>query len=559
MGASRKLTDLNSFRRDFLKLAGTGVAGAAVEALAIPLSRAQHASIPEKAIDAGFSVRGFGAKGDGTTLDTSAINKAIEAASRNGGGTVRFPPGVYLSYSIRLKSNVILSLDSGATILAASVPVEGRSTGAYDAAEPNEPWDRYQDYGHSHWHNSLIWGEGIHNVGIVGTGLIWGKGLSRGASEVPLAETPGMGNKAIALKNCHNIVLRDISILEGGHFALLATGVDNLTIDNLLIDTNRDGIDVDCCRNVRISNCSVNSPWDDAICPKSSFALGYARSTENVTITNCYVTGAYEMGSILDGTWKRWSKDKAGQSKVVPYFPEEFNGSIKLGTESNGGFKNITISNCVFDGSKGFALESSDGAVIEGLILSGITMRDCTNTPLFLRLGSRMRGPAGIPVGSLRGVTLSDIVSYNSVTRLGGGGIIAGIPGHDIEDVKIHDVYLEHGGGGTEAMAALNPTEAAEDNPYPDPDMFGDIPASGFFLRHVKNIELTNVEIAMREADARPVFRMDHVDGADLFHIKTPRAHKAPVFALRDVRDFRVAASRGVGDEYIESVAQKDI
>lgn len=535
------------------------MAGAAVEALAIPQSRAQHASAAENEPVARFNVRAFGAKGDGTTLDTSAINEAIEAANRSGGGTVQFPPGVYLSYSIRLRDNVVLSLDSGATILAASVPVGGRSSGAYDAAEPNEPWDRYQDYGHSHWHNSLIWGEDIHNVGIVGTGLIWGKGLSRGASEVPRAETQGMGNKAIALKNCHGIVLRDISILEGGHFAILATGVDNLTIDNLLIDTNRDGIDVDCCRNVRISNCSVNSPWDDAICPKSSFALGYARATENVTITNCYVTGAYELGTMLDGTWKRWLADKTSQSKVAPYFPEEFNGSIKLGTESNGGFKNITISNCVFDGSKGFALESSDGAVIEGLVLSGITMRDCTNTPLFLRLGSRMRGPAGIPVGTLRGITLCDIVSYNSVARLGGGGIIAGIPGHDIEDVKIHDVYLEHGGGGTEAMAALNPIEAAKDDPYPDPDMFGNVPASGFFLRHVKNVEFTNVEIAMRAPDARPVFWMDHVDGADLFRIKTPRAHKASVFALRDVRDFRVTASRGVGDAYIESVVQKDL
>ena len=79
--------------------------------------------------------------------------------------------------------------------------------------------------------------------------------------------------------------------------------------------------------------------------------------------------------------------------------------------------------------------------------------------------------------------------------------MISGIPGHDIEDVKIHDVYLEHSGGGTEAMAALNPPEAAEDDPYPDPDMFGDVPASGFFLRHVKNVEFTNVEIAMRAPD----------------------------------------------------------
>ena len=118
-----------------------------------------------------------------------------------------------------------------------------------------------------------------------------------------------MANKSIALKSCFNVILRDFSILKGGWFGILATGVDNLTIDNLKIDTERDGMDIDCCRNVRVSNCSVNSPYDDGICPKSSFALGYARATENVTITNCYVTGAYQVGAMLDGSWKRWAAD----------------------------------------------------------------------------------------------------------------------------------------------------------------------------------------------------------------------------------------------------------
>lgn len=539
----------NLFRRDFLRLTGPGASGVYAGMLATP--GADTAAVNT------FSVKTHGAVGDGTTLDTPAINQAIEAANAAGGGTVRFPSGSYLCYSIRLKSNVTLYLESGATILAAAVPVEGRANAAYDLAEPNTAGGNYQDYGHSHWHNSLIWGEDLHNIAILGAGLIWGKGLSRGAREKPLAETPGMGNKAIGLKNCRNVVLRDFSILQGGHFGILATGVDNLTIDNLLIDTNRDGIDIDCCRNVRILNCSVNSPWDDAICPKSSYALGYRRATENVTIANCYVTGAYELGSMLDGTWKQLSAlTKAERSGIRPYFPKEFNGSIKLGTESNGAFKNIAISNCIFDGSKGFAVESSDGAVIEGLTFSGITMRDCTNTPLFLRLGRRMRGPAGVSVGKLRGIIMSDIVSYNSVSRLGGGGIIAGIPDHPIEDIKIHDVYLEHRGSGTEKQAALMPAESAEDNPYPDPDMFGDIPASGFFLRHIKNIEFTNVEIAFSQPDARPVFWIDQVDGADFFNIKVPRGTKVPTFSLHDVMDFRIAASRNLKDVYFDKVQQ---
>ena len=548
---------MSSFRRDFLKLAGAGFVATA--AAATPGARAQTAYSLSSDPNSVFDVKAYGARGDGVTIDTPAINKAIAAANTRGGGTVRFPPGIYACYSIHLKSKVVLYLEPGATILAASVPAEGARGGAYDAAESNQPWENFQDYGHNHWHNSLIWGEDLHDFAILGTGLIWGRGLSRGASQLPLAETPGMGNKTIGLKNCHNVILRDFSVLEGGHFAILATGVDNLTIDNLLIDTNRDGIDIDCCRNVRISNCSVNSPFDDAICPKSSFALGYARTTENVTISNCYVTGAYEVGTMLHGTWKRWPSDKAEQAKVLPYFPEEFNGSIKLGTESNGGFKNIAISNCAFDGSKGFALESSDGAVVEDITFTGITMRDCTNTPLFLRLGSRMRGPKGAKVGTMKRVIMSDIVCSNSVSRLGGGGIIAGIPGYPIEDIKIHDAYFEHSGSGTKEMAALNPPEAAEDKDYPDPDMFGDIPASGFFLRHVNNIEFTNVEIAFRQPDARPVLWMDRVEGADFFHVKTPKALSAPVFALHDVQDFRVAASRNVTDVYLKKVEQQQL
>src|SRR5579872_3263584 len=199
-----------------------------------------------------YDVKSYGATGAGKTADTQAINKAVLAANASGGGTVFFPAGTYLSGSIHLKSNVTLYLDSGAVILASSDPE------AYDAAEPNPAIEKYQDYGHSHWRNSLMWGEGVENVAILGQGLINGKALTREADK-------RIANKAISLKLSRNITIRDVSMLLCGHFAILATGVDNLTIDNVKIDTNRDGIDVDASRNVRISNVSVNSPWDDAI------------------------------------------------------------------------------------------------------------------------------------------------------------------------------------------------------------------------------------------------------------------------------------------------------
>jgi polygalacturonase len=399
---------MDAFRREFLKLAGSGVAGAVASAVVAPGARAEvTAPIPAGGSSSVYDVRTFGPTGDGKTIDSPAINKAIETAAAAGGGTVLFPSGVYASYSIRLKSNVALYLEQGATILAASTSLDGTASG-YDPAELKQPRESYQDYGHNHWHNSLIWGESINNFAILGPGLIWGKGLSRGTSDKdrPRAETPGAGNKAIALKNWHNVILRDFSILEGGHFGILATGVDNLTIDNLKIDTNGDGMDIDCCRNVRVSNCSLNSPWDDGICPKSSFALGYARATENVTITNCYVTGDFQLGSMLDSTFNRFGPD----FKMVP------TGRIKCGTESNGGFKNITISNCIFESCRGFALETVDGALLEDVTFVGITMRDIRNSPLFLRLGMRMRGPQGVPVGTLKRVIMSNITSYGAVT-----------------------------------------------------------------------------------------------------------------------------------------------
>jgi hypothetical protein len=486
-----------------------------------------------------YDVTAFGAKGDGRTLDTPAINHAIEAAATSGGGTVLFPSGSYLCYSIHLKSHVTLYLSPGATIVAADSP--STDAGGYDPPEPNQ-WDKYQDFGHSHWHNSLIWGEDLSNVSIIGPGLIWGKGLSRGGGDSTLA--PGVGNKTISLKNCRNVTLRDISILHGGHFAILATGVDNLTIDNLLIDTNRDAIDVDCCRNVRISNCSINSPWDDGICLKSSYGLGFARSTDQVTIANCYVTGGYEEGTLLDASYKRIGHD----------YKAPRNGRIKFGTESNGGFRNITVTNCVVEDCRGIALESVDGAILEDVAISNITMRDITDVPFFLRLGSRLRGPESIPTGNMRRVLISNVSVSNCESRQ--AAIVTGIPGHYIEDVKFSNICILHRGGGTKDDAAIEPPEI--ENIYPEPNRFGPMPAHGFFIRHVKGIAMHDVEIKSLAEDFRPAFVLDDVEHADFTHIKLPRS-AGEGWVLKNVRDFNIGQSRPYPDTYFDAVAQKTL
>lgn len=151
---------------------------------------------------------------------------------------------------------VTLHLAAGATILAAP-------TGGYDAAEPNAPFEPYQDFGHNHSRNSLIWGEDLRDIAIVGSGLIYGRGLSRGMAGEPgppPANASGAADKAVALKCCRNATLHGVAILAAGHFGILATGVENLALENLRIDINRDGMNIDCCRNVRVSGCRVNSP-----------------------------------------------------------------------------------------------------------------------------------------------------------------------------------------------------------------------------------------------------------------------------------------------------------
>lgn len=509
------------------------------------------------------SVRDFGAKGDGRTLDTAAINRAIETTAKAGGGTVFFPAGTYLSFSIRLKSNITLYLDNGATILAADPAVH---KGRYDLPEPN-PWDMYQDFGHSHWQNSLMWGIGIENFAIVGQGMIDGKGLSRRspgprrprtAGETPssMANNPsplgelsdrsemnGLGTKAIALKLSRNITLKDFSMFRAGHFALLATGVDNLTIDNLRVDTNRDGFDIDSCRNVRISNSYVNTPNDDAIVLKSSYALGFNRATENVTIANSQVSG-FDLGTFLDGTFKTTQEFAPDKDRVT--------GRIKFGTESNGGFKNITISNINFVHCRGLAIETVDGGYIEDVAISNITMRDITTAPIFIRLGKRQRAPEGTPVAKIRRIIIDNVVVADAHAEF--ASIVAGLAESPVEDVRLSNIRIHYKGGGTKEDAARVVPENEKN--YPEPSMFGPIPAYGFYVRHARGITFDNVKVTYEKDEQRPAFMLDNVKGIDLFRIDAqPTA--APFFVLKNVENFVVQQSKQVKDQQIDKAEQK--
>ncbi len=455
-----------------------------------------------------FNVREFGAVGDGMHLDSPAINEAIAAAAAAGGGTVRVPAGTYLSGSIHLKSNIHLLIDAGATILGAP-----QSLNAYDETEPYT-LGGYQDGGHCYFHNSLIWGENLTNVFITGHGMINGGGLVRSDKildrmvgfdhfnpPVTNAAPPvRLGNKAIALKLCRNVLIRDITIFHGGHFAILVTGCDNLTVDNVTMDTDRDGIDIDCCRNTMVSNCRVNSPNDDGICPKSTYALGFLRPTENLTIVNCQVSG-FKEGTLIDGTMQ----------------PDpHHNGRIKFGTESSGGFRNCTVANCTFRSCRGLALEEVDGAVMDNISINNITMVDVPDYAIYITTGKRNRTPGITTTSRARNILISNVIA-DGVGKMSGIQIM-GLPEQPVEGVRLENIRLTSNGGGTAADAAINPKELGAG--YPEPGKIGVLPAYGIFARHVKDLELANIQVNFTTNDLRPAASFADIQELDIDNFK---------------------------------------
>jgi polygalacturonase len=256
------------------------------------------------------------------------------------------------------------------------------------------------------------------------------------------------------------------------------------------------------------------------------------------------VTGGYEEGTLLNDTYKPIGPEKAPR-----------NGRIKFGTESNGGFRNITVSNCVVEACRGVALESVDGGLLEDVSISNLTMRDLVDVPFFLRLGSRMRGPEGVPVGQLRRVNISNIVVSNCASRQ--ASIITGIPGHYLEDIRFSDILVLHQGGGTSQDASTQVQEL--EKAYPDPNRFGTLPAHGFFVRHVKGLSMHDVEVKYSKEDLRPAVLLEDVSGADFVHVKFAHALDIPTFALKNVEGFALNLSRPLPDTYIDKVEQRTL
>ncbi len=355
-----------------------------------------------------FAAADLGAVPGGNAVEnTRAVNAALAAAAERGGGTVVLPEGEIRVYTLHLLSGVNLLLPPG-TVLRAAGEEEG---GAFDEPESN-PWAGLQDHGHTYFANSMLYAADQRDIMIYGGGLIdggrWdaeGKRvgvLSGNDPAEPLKRGDRghrgtwHGNKAAALVRCRNVVVRDIRILHGGHFALLLAGCENVLLENCIVDTDRDALDIDACTAVTVRGGCYNSLTDDAVVLKSSCGSGVFRPCSDVLVEDVEVSG-YDEGSVLDGT--RTVRKKAATDLCGP------TGRIKLGTESTWGYHTVTVRRVRFRRSRGFCLETVDCAPMHDILLEDCDMEDVSSAPIFIIAGDRQRTPVTgrAADGTLRG------------------------------------------------------------------------------------------------------------------------------------------------------------
>jgi polygalacturonase len=433
-----------------------------------------------------FNVTSYGAKADGITLDTKAIQSAINDAAVNGGRVV-FPSGKYLSGTIFMRSNVTIELIEGAVLLG--------STNISDYPDTIPSLKSYNDVFLT---QSLIYGENLHNISITGGGTIDGQGS---AFKVTTRKKPDRYKKrpyVIRFIACNNILIENISMKNSAMWMQQYLACENLTVRGINVynhaNQNNDMIDIDGCKNVIISDCFGDTD-DDALTFKSTSGS----INENITVTNCVLSSHCN--------------------------------ALKFGTETIGGFNNISISNIVIKpsvskekiyglpgGIGGIVLSIVDGGIMDGITISNVRI-DGVQTPIFLRLGNRGRTiREGMPkpsAGIMRNINISNIIA-NNVSSIGSS--INGIPGHYIENVSLNNISIQYSGGG-------NITDSSEvvpekEDQYPESNMFGKLPAYGFFIRHVEGLTLNNISLNYKNDEKRPALIFNDADNVNIYGLR---------------------------------------
>ena len=453
-----------------------------------------------------YNVRNFGAVGNGTVYDTETIQKTIDSAFSNGGGTVFFPAGVYLTKTLVLKDNITLRIDNGATILG-STELSG-----FDPEKGS-----FEDSGGKKFGNALIFAQDKKNIRITGDGIIDGQGYTKYYPN----DTGSIRPNIIRLLKCSNVKITDITLRNSAAWVSHFVGCEDLLISGVTIrsysNKNNDGIDIVGCQRVTITNCNIDTE-DDSIVLK---ALS-EKSCRDIVISNCIVSG--------------------------------LKSAIKTGTESLGGFENITISNCTFYGTRGISLITVDGGTLNNVTISNISMRD-SYAVIVMRLGNRMR-PYFVSEekrpkrpGEFKNVSISNVQAVN-VTE--SNDFISGIPGYKIENVSIRDIHVHLIGGGIREDSDRAVPELTTE--YPKAKMFGVLPSSGMYIRHAKNIKLHNIRYSYTDADRRSVAVCEDVDYITIEDLSAETSEdSAPFLQLKDTQhaDIRFCKPIGNSDTFL--------
>jgi hypothetical protein len=434
-----------------------------------------------------YDIRDFGAKPDGQTICTQAIQAAIDKCAAEGGGTVYLPPGRFLTSTLFMKSGITLRLDNGCTLL-----------GSPDLAQYPVTIPAFRSYTDNYTERSLIYGEKLERIAIVGRGVIDGQGA---AFKGPYKVRPYM----IRFVECREVVVEGITLRDSPMWVQHYLACDDVRIDGVTVKShvnhNNDGINIDSCHRVVVTGCNIDS-GDDAIVLKSTSA----RLCKDVVVTGC----------VLRSTC---------------------NG-LKMGTESNGGFRNIVMTGCVIHDTRlaGVTLQIVDGGIMDRVVVSDITMTG-VGAPIFIRLGNRARpfveGMERPGIGVLRNVTISNIEASGANPT---GCAIAGLPEAAIENVTLSNIRLSFAGGGTLEDAARSIPEHPEK--YPEYSMFGRLPAYGLYCRHVRGLKLLNVQLQLAKEDKRHAVVLEDVHNAAVDALDVPYSDgAAPLLQLTDVRN----------------------
>jgi polygalacturonase len=446
-----------------------------------------------------YDVKDFGAAGDGVTLDTDAIQKAVDECEKNEGGVVVLPPGNYLSGTIYLCDNLEFRILPGATLIGT------KDESKFEPKENEEQMKASGD-GCAILNYGLLVGKELGNIRITGGGALDDLRHQRG------------GPKPIALKECNNITIRDININNSPLYALNLGNCESVLIENVRINnSNADGIVLDSCRDVQVNNCQIRSR-DDAMVLKGSLAYGEPTTSANIVITNC------DLATSCVG--------------------------FKIGSETKGDFRNIVFSNCVIhplgiarSPLAGIGINSVDGANIKGISISNVSMMGM-KSPLLIRLGKRLRGDWTKDPGSISDIIINNISAVGSHFPV----VLAGLTEKKVKRISLSNIHFAfdytHDGNfkpgeiyrenGKRPPGRMNYIEIPEEEEsYPDIRMFGDpLPVWAIFARHVTDVHFSNVHCYVESKDQRTSNLF--IDATDIgldglhFHQSADESQKTP-------------------------------